>query len=90
MVQRAQELLYLPGETKQIFSLDELQWGKKAQEEFIIFWFFKELEGWRESWDCDESNHKCLILNKQLLYFSRLKGKFEILVNMSPRFLTES
>lgn len=37
VVRQAQELLYPPGETKQIFSLDELQWGETAGEEFILF-----------------------------------------------------
>lgn len=32
VVRHAQELLYPPVETKQMFSLDELQWGKKHKK----------------------------------------------------------
>lgn len=45
VVRQAQELLYPPGESKQIFSLDELQWEKSMRiHNTVVREIFKEEE----------------------------------------------
>ena len=69
MVRRAQELLDPPGETKQIFSLDELQWREKHVKN-SHYSSFEEPEDGRENGDQERgtTNSEHIVLKKHVLW----------------------